>query len=49
MVRNILIVMGNTGDVNYIPILEKYLVSKDKIYAGTARDSIQRIQNTIGS
>ena len=41
--------MGNTGDTNYIPILEMYLVSKDKIYVRTARDSIQRIQNTIGS
>jgi len=49
MIRNILIVMGNTGDANYIPILERYLVSKDKIYVRTARDSIQRIQNTIGS
>ena len=49
LIRNILIVMGNTGDASYIPILERYLVDKDKIYARTAQDSIQRIQEAIDS
>ena len=49
LIRNILIVMGNIGDIEYIPILEEYIINKNLISAKTAEDSIQRIKDSLDS
>ena len=49
LIRNILIVMGNIGDIKYIPILEEYIINKNLISAKTAEDSIQRIKDSLDS
>ena len=41
--------IGNTGDIKYISILEKYLISENQTYAKTAEDSIKRIKASIDS
>ena len=43
LIRNILIVMGNSRDSKYIPILEKYAKSHNEIHIRTAEDSIKRL------
>ena len=47
LIRNILIVMGNSLNKKYLSILEKYLESKNLIHSMTARDSIKRIKSHI--
>ena len=49
LIRNILIVLGNSSRAEYIPILKKYLNSKNKIHAKTAEDSIRRLSSLISS
>jgi len=49
LIRNILLVIGNAGDIKYISILEKYLISENQTYAKTAEDSIKRIKASIDS
>lgn len=49
LIRNILIAMGNLANKEYIPILKKYLNSKDVIHSNTAKDSILRIEKRINS
>lgn len=47
LIRNILIVMGNSLNKKYLSILQKYLESKNLIHSMTARDSIKRIKSHI--
>ena len=49
LIRNILIVMGNLANSEYISILEKYLKSENIIHAMTAKDSIERIRESMVS
>ncbi len=46
LVRNILIVMGNLANKEYLSTLEKYLNSDNIIHAMTAKDSIERIRES---
>jgi len=47
LIRNILIVMGNSASEKYLSILTKYLDSKNLIHSMTAKDSIERIRSTM--
>ena len=49
LIRNILIVLGNSSCSEHIEILEKYLNSKNIIHAKTAKDSIERLRSSINS
>lgn len=47
LIRNILIVMGNSRNKKYLSILEKYLESENLIHSMTANDSIKRIRSNL--
>jgi epoxyqueuosine reductase QueG len=47
LIRNILIVMGNSASEKYLSILTKYLDSENLIHSMTAKDSIERIRSTM--
>ena len=47
LIRNILIVMGNSASKKYLEVLKKYSESENLIHSMTARDSIKRIRSTM--